>query len=58
METFVNQKNNDEYLTLPIYVATKVIARMIDNPKCTIYKIDVFKDTDGIIKYRIKYSYD
>lgn len=57
MKTFINQKSEDMFLTLPFNIAQEVIERMKNNVKCSIHKIDTFFD-NGVLKQKIKYHYD
>ena len=56
MKTFINQKSEDTYLTLPFGVAQEVIKRMKVNNKCVIHLI-TNKIDNGILKTTIKYHY-
>jgi len=56
MKTFINQKSEDMYLTLPFDIAQEVIGRMKVNGKCVIHLITT-KVVDGCLKTTIKYHY-
>jgi hypothetical protein len=56
MKTFVNQKTEDMYLTLPFDIAQEVIERMKANGKAIIHLI-TNKFVDGVLKTTIKYHY-
>jgi len=56
MKTFINQKSEDMYLTLPFDIAQEVIGRMKVNGKCVIHLITT-KVVDNCLKTTIKYHY-